>query len=304
MSDHRILVIESGARLSVDRGRLKIAPEGGVPTFVLPADIASVCIDNPAAAITGAALATLAQGGATVLVSDDRHLPISLTLPAYQTGSLTARLHQQLRLAGSSRAGQIWRQLVAAKLGMQAQTLRMTRRKGALRLERLAALEDTPNPSAAESQGARHYFRNLFDQDFKRCKQGAQDGRNVRLNYGYAVVRALVARTMASHGLNLSLGFGHVNQENPMNLVDDFMEPFRPLVDYRVVQLAETWGDEPPIFKGEEKKRLLEILAMEVQIGGQDWRLPSGVAETVQSFLRLLEGSDAGLALPLGFRAG
>jgi CRISPR-associated protein Cas1 len=303
MSDHRVLVIESGARLSVDNGRLKITTEAGAPAFVPPADIAAVCIDNPAAALTGAALATLALGGAAVLVSDDRHLPVSLTLPTNRASALPFRLHQQIKLSTTRTAARVWQQIVSAKLVMQAQTLRMAGRKGALRLERLAALDGADNPSAAESQGARHYFRHLFDGDFKRQKMYAEDAVNIRLNYGYAVVRALVARSMASHGLTLSLGFGHVNQENPLNLVDDFMEPFRPLVDYRVAQLAETWHGAPPLFRGVEKKLLLEILAMEVRLAGQDWRLASGVAQTVQSFLRLLEGADDRLSLPCGFRA-
>lgn len=106
---------------------------------------------------------------------------------------------------------------------------------------------------------------------------------------------------MASHGLNLSLGVGHMGAENPMNLVDDFIEPFRPIVDCKVASIAATWNDQAPKFKGEEKKKLLAVMSAVVRSENQDWRLPAAVGQTVESYLRVLDERSSVLALPTRF---
>lgn len=300
MSENRIIVVESPTRLSIDNGRLKITSETGDSRFVAPADLAALCIDSNAVLLTSAVLATLAANGAAILVSDSRHLPVSLTIPAYQNLASAKRLSQQFTLAAGGRAHELWREVVGAKLRMQAQVLRKLNLKGAVKLERLSGLPSGIDAHAAESQGARHYFANLFQDGFKREKEGAEDPINARLNYGYAVMRAMVARALAAAGMNLSLGLGHRNSENPMNLVDDFVEPYRPIVDYQVAITARHW-EEPPEFRGREKKCILEVITRQVSMIGQMWRLPGAIAQTAHSFGRNLEGSTERLALPIGF---
>ena len=186
-------------------------------------------------------------------------------------------------------------------VGGQAQIVRprlTTRRtrhltNGALRLERLAE-EVKPDVSNAEAQGARHYWKHFFGPEFAREKEGAEEGLNARLNYGFAVLRALVARQLAMSGLNPGLGLGHRRQDNPFNLADDFTEPFRYLVERHVHNMEDLSGE----LTSTTKAFLLRFMEQEVEMNNQTYRLGSAVAEVIASFCRILERQEGQLRLP------
>lgn len=299
MSDHRILVIENPAHLRIDIGRLTIERKGMEPVFVLPDDIAVLCLEHHTITLSVAVLRALAEAGAAILVTDARHLPCALQVPLAASGMDAGRLRQQITLDACEKRGQLWQQLVAAKLRSQAYALRHLRRKGALRLERLAAQVKHSDKSNAEGQGAKHYWSNLFPVTFQRSKQGAEDPLNIRLNYGYAVLRAMIARTLIASGLNGALSLGHCNAGNAFNLADDFIEPYRFLVDVHLAQAIETW-DEIPLFDSHEKKRLLTFVTRPIRIAKQDMRLHAAISASVASYIRILEGKDQLLLLPEG----
>jgi CRISPR-associated protein Cas1 len=104
-------------------------------------------------------------------------------------------------------------------------------KKGTFFLERLANKVQPGDSDQCEGQGARHYWKHLLSEGFRRSKQGATDLLNARLNFGYAVLRSLIARNLACAGLNGCLGVGHCNQQNPFHLADDLIEPYRFLVE-------------------------------------------------------------------------
>ena len=221
MSADRILLIENPARISVDHGRLKIARDGEDDAFASPDDIAVLCLHNHTVSITTQALKVLALAGASVLVTDDRHYPCALMLPLAGNMAAPQRLHEQIQLIGKSQVGELWAQIVRSRLATQAANLRHFDLNGALRLERLAGEVKPGDVSNAEAQGAKHYWKHFFfGSEFTREKEGAEDGLNARLNYGFAVLRALVARQLAMSGLNAGLGLGHRRQDNPFNLAD------------------------------------------------------------------------------------
>jgi CRISPR-associated protein Cas1 len=244
--------------------------------------------------ITTQALKTLALAGAAILVTDDRHYPCAVMLPF--SGNLAApqRLHEQIRLIETPVARELWAQIVRARLKSQAVNLRYFDLNGALRLERLVEEVKPGDVSNAEAQGAKHYWKQFFGAEFTREKEGADDGLNARLNYGFAVLRALVARQLAMSGLNAALGIGHRRQDNPFNLADDFTEPFRYLVE-RHVRGMEDVADE---LTSTIKVALLGFMEQEVEMGGQNFRLGSAVAEVVASYCRILERQDGQLRLP------
>jgi CRISPR-associated protein Cas1 len=166
---------------------------------------------------------------------------------------------------------------------------------GALRLERLANGVKPGDMDNAEAQAARHYWKRLFGPSFVRRRENATDGINARLNYGYAVLRALVARHLVMAGLNPGLGIGHKNRQNPYNLADDFMEPFRYLVE-RHLRINAVDADAPLTSK--DKIGLLRFVEQEVPMGSESFRLSSAVAETIASFCRVLESGNGALRLP------
>lgn len=294
MSADRILLIENPAQVSIDHGRLKIARDDEADAFAAPADIAVLCLHHHTVSITTQALKTLAMAGASVLVTDDRHYPCALMLPLAGNMAAPQRLHEQIRLIGNPRTGELWAQIVRARLNTQAANLRHFDINGALRLERLAEEVKPADVSNAEAQGARHYWKHFFGPEFTREKEGAEDGLNARLNYGFAVLRALVARQLAMSGLNAALGLGHRRQDNPFNLADDFTEPFRYLVERHVRNMENVSGKLTSTIKA----ALLRFMEQEVGMDGQQYRLGSAVAEVIASYCRILERQNGELRLP------
>lgn len=292
MSDHRVLLIESPARLGVDLGRLCIQREGHPDTFVAPGDIAVVCLHHHTIQLSVHALRVLAEAGAGVVVTDAFHHPCAWLLPTQGNGDIVRRLRQQMALDAQPRKAVLWQCIVQARLRTQAANLRALNRKGALRLERLAKEVMPGDTGKCEGQGARHYWSHLFPEGFKRNKQGADDPINARLNFGYAVLRSMIARALVMAGLNPALGLGHCSTENPFNLADDFIEPYRFLVE-RHVALVES-GE----FNAAARKQLLRFIELEVRLNNAGYRAPAAVTETVASFVRVLDGRSDTLTLP------
>lgn len=292
MSEHRILLIENPALLSVDMGRLRIRRDGFDDAFVSPRDIAVLCMHHHTIQVSVQALRVLAEAGASVMVTDEIHHPCAWLLPQVGNGDLVRRLRQQMILDTNPKKGKLWQALVKARLSTQAANLRALNRKGALRLERLATQVQPADKTKCEGQGAKHYWTYLFEEDFKREKQGAEDGMNARLNFGYAVLRAMVARSLVLAGLNPALGLGHSNMENPFNLADDFIEPYRFVVERHVA--SSDLGE----FDGAARKAILGFVENEIKLNGAGYRLPAAINESIASFVRVLDGRADQLHLP------
>jgi len=292
MSEHRILLIENPASLSVDLGRLRIRRDGFDDAFVLPRDIAVLCLHHHTIQISVQTLRVLAQEGVSVMVTDEIHHPCAWMLPQVGNGDLVRRLRQQMVLDSSLLKGELWQALVQVRLNTQAVNLRALNRKGALRLERLANEVQHADKTKCEGQGAKHYWAYLFEDRFKREKQGAEDSINARLNFGYAVLRSMVARSLVMAGLNPALGLGHCNMENPFNLADDFIEPYRFVVERHVAL-----GDSSQ-FDGVARKKILGFVEHEIKLNGVGYRLPAAINESVASFVRVLDGRAKQLILP------
>ncbi|MCX8506088.1 MAG: type II CRISPR-associated endonuclease Cas1 [Alphaproteobacteria bacterium] len=307
MSEHRVLVIENPAELRLDLGRVRVDRAGSESAYILPADIAVLVLESKIATISVAVLAALAEAQAMVMVCDDRHMPCALHLPIASTGIIAGRLRRQIDFETTPQKDLAWQQLVAAKIANSGFALRHLERKGALRLDRLATEVMPADPNNIEAQAAKHYWQNLFPPPFKRGKQGADDPINIRLNYGYAVIRAMMARALVAAGLNCALGVGHHQSGNEFNLVDDFIEPYRFLVDIAVAQWAAEsnfFADPPPdlaelgAFAGAAKRELLAFVRHDIQINDQDMRLNAAMELSVTSYVNMLQGKAKTLILP------
>jgi CRISPR-associated protein Cas1 len=294
MSEHRILLIESPANLSVDLQRIKIRRDGFDDYFVSPKDIAVICLHHHSIQISVQALRHLSESGASVLVTDEVHNPCAWLLPQVGNGNMVRRLRQQIILDTSDLKAKLWQEIVQVRLRTQSLNLRCLNRKGALRLDRLAEEVQLGDHTKCEGQGAKHYWKHLFNDDFLRVKQGANDVTNARLNYGYSILRSMIARTIVMAGLNPCLGLGHHSTENPFNLVDDFIEMYRFLVERHVY---ENFVDE---FDGLARKNILQFVKQEVTLNnGMTYRLPNAVSESVASFVRILDERSKQLTFPV-----
>ena len=231
---------EEGARLARD-------PESGLrardtQTQTIPfADIAVLVTSHPQICFTQAVLAGLAAAGGMLIVSNEKHLPAAMLLPLSTHSTQTERFARQAAVSLPTRK-RAWQQIVQAKLRAQARLLEETT-GGDAGLRLMAGKVRSGDPDNLEAQAARIYWQALFGkgalgEPFRRDPEG--EGINVHLNYGYAVLRAIVARALCAAGLHPSLGVHHHNRYDTFCLADDLMEPFRPLVDRVVARLRRS----------------------------------------------------------------
>lgn len=296
MSADRILLIESPCELSIDIGRVRIRRAEKADAHVAPMDVAVLVLHHHTISLSVGTLRELALAGACVMATDAQHMPCALMLPTQANRAAASRLRRQITHLDDALSQTLWQEIVRARVRTQAANLRHFELTGALRLERMIDEVETADRTHREGQAARHYWQHLWqdaEPDFKREKQGADDPVNARLNFGYAVLRSLVARELVAAGLSPELGVGHHSTENPFNLADDFMEPYRFIVE-RVARPSAADGD----FDAPARVAMSRIVEQTVRIGKKDYRLLPGVRETVASYIRVLESSKGELALP------
>jgi CRISPR-associated protein Cas1 len=296
------------AYITTQHKQLVLKREGQIVGSVPCEDLGMVVVDNPGTTYSHAALTALVESAATVVVCRRNHLPVGILLPLSDHTQVVWRIHDQLRVRGPLRK-RLWKQLVRAKILGQAENLAPgspPRKK----LVNFAREVRSGDPSNLEAQAARAYWpawlvnapegATLAEVSFSRDRAGV--GPNSLLNYGYAIVRAGVARAIVAAGLMPAIGLHHSNRSNAFCLADDFVEPFRPIVDERVRELyfaGQTELDQPT------KAALLELLAMEVQSSRRDTTtgpLMVALHRMVASFVRCCEGLSKDLEIPVRIR--
>lgn len=296
MTADRILLVENACELNIDVGRLRIRRSDKPDRFVSPADVAVLVLHHHTIAMSVGSLRELALAGACVMVTDAQHMPCGLMLPTQANRAAASRLRRQVTHLDGPLSKAVWQSIVQARVRTQAATLRHFELKGGLRLERMIEEVEPADRTHREGQAAKHYWQHLWqdvEPDFRREKQGATDGVNARLNFGYAVLRSLVARELVAAGLAPELGVGHRSTENPFNLADDFMEPYRFVVE-RIARPSSVSGP----FDALARVAMSRIVEATVQLGKKEFRLLPAVRESVASYVRLLETNQGQLVLP------
>lgn len=252
----RTIDISEPAYLHLKNRQLLIDKKGETVGQIPIEDIGVVILENPAIVLTQQVTIACQQNNVALVFCDERHLPYSVLLPISDGNTLHAKvLQQQIGLSVPTKK-RLWSQIVKQKISNQAETLKNLGRPH-LPIERLAVKVKSGDPDNLEAQAAQKYWPLLFGKDFRRDTD--RDGINKMLNYGYAMIRALIARAIVGSGLHPALGLFHSNQYNGLCLADDLMEPLRPWVDWTVCQLAEGQA-EPKVDLG-TKLALLNLLS-------------------------------------------
>jgi CRISPR-associated protein Cas1 len=200
-------------------------------------DIAAVIANAHGLSYTNNLLVALAERGAPFVLCAANHNAVGMLLPIEGNFEQAKRIEAQIA-ASLPTHKRLWATVVRSKLEQQAAALEATGAPSAP-LAALAAKVKSGDPENLEAQGAQRYWRLLFGDTFRRDQNasGPQPGLNAMLNYGYTVLRATAARAVIAAGLHPSIGLHHSNDNNAMRLVDDIMEPFRPVIDLKVWQL-------------------------------------------------------------------
>lgn len=258
-------------------------------TFTFPVeDLRAVVIDEPAATLSARLISFLAENGVCLIFCDERHLPCAALTPSGAHCRLAKRLRTQTALS-LPRQKRLWQQIAVQKIKNQAACLALNGKSESEKLLAIAGQVKSGDPTNREGYAAAVYFKALFGPDFVRSEENRV---NAALNYGYAIFRAYLARTIAVYGLEPAVGIHHCSQLNAFNLADDLIEPFRPAVDLFVAQHQKEWDG----FGTAERAELVRLLNAVTEVDGARCSLAHAAETAVQSLVGAMESRET---LPL-----
>ena len=291
----RTLMFGNAYHLSTKNKQLKATcKESGEIKSVPIEDIGYIVFEHPHITFTQSVMQLLAENNTAVVFCDVKHHPSSMLLHLDTNQVQTERFKAQIN-ASEPLKKQLWQQTVKMKIKNQASVLQKTMSDGAEALRYLSKQVLSGDTSNQEAQAARRYWGKLFGKDFSRERYG--EAPNPALNYGYAILRAAVARALSGSGLLATLGIHHRNKYNSFCLADDIMEPYRPFVDLTVFEMKEK-GMDCNNLGTMEKAHLLSILSMDIFINNNKSPLMVGLSQSTASLSRCFEGKAKKIIYP------
>lgn len=267
----------------------------GIEKTVPIEDLGFVVLDNLHIRISHSLISALLAKNVALVTCDEKHLPTGMLLNLNGHSSQTEILRTQIE-ASKPLTKNIWGQLVRAKIRNQAEHMR---RRGYSPKKLLALAEKVTSGDVGNLEGraAAIYWEHIFGAESNFVRRRFGDWPNNLLNYGYAVVRAVVARALVGSGLHPSLGLHHRNKYNAYCLADDIIEPFRPFVDLAVCQIMEE-EEETNDLTPALKRKLLEIPQFDVRISEVTSPIQVAATRSSASLVRCLNGEIRTLAMP------
>jgi CRISPR-associated protein Cas1 len=258
-------------------------------------DIGIVILENPQITISHSLLASLLENNAAVVTSDAKHYPNGLFLNLNGNTLQTEKFSEQIN-ASIPLKKQLWQQTIVAKINNQAFLLE-EKHIPTKNMLNWAKKVRSGDPDNYEARAAAYFWKNIFSKipNFKRGRD--EDIPNNLLNYGYAILRAIVARSLVGSGLLPTLGIHHHNKYNSYCLADDIMEPYRPFVDKIVVQIVESEEDYTELTVS-IKKQLLSIATVEVFIEEKSSPLMVAMQRTTSSLAKCFAGETRKILYP------
>lgn len=259
-------------------------------------DTGVVVLDHKQITITQGLMEALLENNCAVITCDKSHLPVGLMLPLAGNTTQNERFRCQLD-ASLPLKKQLWQQTVQAKIGNQAVVLEKCRGSEVGNMQKWQKEVRSGDPDNLEGRAAAYYWKNMFPEveDFTRERDGISP--NNLLNYGYAILRAVVARALVASGMLPTLGIHHHNRYNAYCLADDIMEPYRPYVDELVVNYTDENGC-PEEITSDIKKVMLSIPVLDVRINGQRSPLMLAAGQSAASLYRCFSGESRKIIYP------
>ncbi len=229
----RTILIQNPASLRLVKGQLQVENESGKHSLPLE-DVIAIILESPQISLNTSLLSYAQEQGVAIITCDNSHMPNGLMLPfhAHSRQSRVAYIQQSCTKALKKR---LWQRVIQVKITNQAACLKMSGGEEK-HLIALANQVKSGDPNNIEAQAARYYWTRLMGKTFRR---GNNDLTNAALNYGYAIIRAYVARAQVAYGLMPAFGLHHASELNAFNLTDDLIEVLRPFVDYHVFEMKQ-----------------------------------------------------------------
>jgi len=288
----RTLFFGNKASLNTRLEQLVIKTETRETTVPIE-DIGFVIIEHPEIYISIPVLTKLTENNVAVIFCDAKHMPSSMLLNLNGHHLQQELFGKQIK-ASEPLKKRLWQQTIKTKIRHQAEHLKILEKPyKVLTFHETKVLSgDTDN---REGAAAAHYWKHIFNFPFKRDRYG--DYPNLYLNYGYIILRAAVARSLSASGLLCTLGIHHHNKYNAFCLADDIMEPYRPLVDAKVLEIMATYPNERELTV-EIKSELLKVLTQTVYFDDTKSPLMVGLSRTTSSLQQCFNGTARKISYP------
>lgn len=251
-------------------------------------DIGVVVIDNKQVTITSGLLEALIENNCAIITCDSHSMPIGLMMPLHGNTTQSERFREQITASLPLRK-QLWQQTIQQKITNQATILKKCTGEEVRCMQSWAKEVRSGDIENMEGRAAAYYWKKLFKNipNFTRKRNGVPP--NNLLNYGYAILRAVIARALVGSGLIPTLGIHHHNRYNAYCLADDIMEPYRPYIDKLVFDIIKEYGYNIELNR-DIKGRLLTIPIIDVVIGGKLSPLMIAASQTTASLYKCFSG--------------
>lgn len=288
------LMFTSPVSLSLKDKQMVITFKDNKDTVTRPIeDVGFVIIENPMVSITVPLLNELADNNVAVIFCDKKMMPKTMLMTL--DGNTTQQESYKYQLNASlPMKKNVWKQLVECKIKNQSLLLNKVGKDGGV-LKPYYLNVKSGDSDNREGAAAREYWRLLFDDGFKREREGLPP--NGMLNYGYTILRAAVTRALIGSGLYPAFGVFHRNRYNAFPLADDVMEPYRPFVDEIVYHLY--YDGAVNELDSQTKRKLLRVLFSDVKMGNVTRPLENALSLTTASLLKMYKGESDKLSLPM-----
>lgn len=293
----RTLYFGNPAYLSLKDKQLNVKIKDDEIKTIPIEDVGFVVLDNRQITITQGAMAELLENNCAVVTCDSKHLPTGMMLPIAGNSVQSERFQAQIE-ASLPLKKQLWQQTVQQKILNQAKVLQIKNGLDAKNMLAWAGSVRSGDSDNREAVAAAYYWKEMFPDipGFVREREGVPP--NNMLNYGYAILRTVVARSLVCSGLLPTLGIFHHNRYNAYCLADDIMEPYRPVVDKLIVDIVDEIGRYPEELDKDVKVKLLQIPVLDTFIDGVRSPLMNAVATTTASLAKCYMGITRKILYP------
>jgi CRISPR-associated protein Cas1 len=291
----RTLHFSNAAHLSTSKQQLivELKDENRTQHTLPIEDLGLIVLEHPHITFTMQLMELLLAHQIAVVTCNSKYMPNGLFLPLEGNTEQTERMHTQLG-ASQPLKKQLWQQTIKAKIQNQALVLAALGCENK-RLRTLKEKVQSGDTSNCEAQAAAYYWKLLYGGAFVRSRE--KDTPNAQLNYGYAILRSVVARSLTASGLLPTFGIHHKNKYNAFCLADDIMEPYRPYVDWIVLNLNGIQNNDEGLTRA-HKIELLKLPQMDVLINELKRPLFHAISMTTASLYKCYAGEQRKIVFP------
>ena len=289
----RVVLIENQVDVKVNLDNL-VFKKDGREIRIPVSDISTIVIDNLKSNISVRTLCLLAQNNVGVVVCNQEHLPIGFYSSYDNHSRISKRIGYQINRSKAF-YDELWEKIVKAKIENQGKVLELLGHEEHNVADVMSFSKEVQpgDPTNREAHAAKVYFSKMMGHSFSRGNDNIL--LNSGLDYGYTIIRSYIARLCVGYGLNSQLGIHHRSEYNRFNLVDDLIEPLRPVVDYYVCNLL----DNEEFFTGEHRKSIINMLNRKIKYKEKNMYLCNMIEEYVSDVAKYIEGKDVVIKYPL-----